>query len=423
MKTQFTLFASVLMISICICLVGCQEEDNDSDSTNGNNSSDTTARDDINWNEFGPYAVISLVGESYFLGVVDSLSIGAFTQSKSVETDGIYTSVYKNRIYVMPVYYSGGTKIHVYTVGSDNTLSMFGTIPVPANSGPGGILFVDSQTAYVPLTIDGRILKFNPSTLSITGEIDLRPYAVGSSKTSNDDNSPEPTSLVVRDGKLYAALGQSYNNMQMGRPVMQVAVVNMETNTVDKIISDSTSGLSMPGSMVNEGGFMFEDENGDLYLLGSGSWGWVEGQSAGFLRINAGETKFDPSWKLDFSDLSLTVTGGVIDYLHFATYAGNGIVYGSAHVPADESDPVDWVNDRCYTHVKIDVWNNTVEVLPLPPTGAYGSDLTTDSGYLIAPMYTDAGSGIYVYNPVTNQIVGDLIVRSEGSIGSIRHMD
>ena len=401
------------LLGLLIVCTACEE-----DTTSDNAGSDK-------WSELGPYAAVSYLGESMFLGVIDSLAMGVYDQSGSYEIEGMYSINYYNRkLHVPPSLQGGGTSVHVYKVGDDNVLTAADDIiDVPSGSGPGGILFVSETKAYLPLAISGHILEFNPSTFEVTDDIDLQKYAVGAEDASEDDNSPEPGSMAIREGKLYVALSQAYNSMMTGRPIVQVAVLDAETHEVEKVISESESGLTMPGSMEESRGNFFVDENGDLYVGCKGSWGWVEGHKSGYLRIKSDETAFDSTWKMDFSEYDIDVTGGKIDYLQRAIYAGDGIVYGVAHVPGAEGDPVDWIHDRCYSYVKVDLRNQTVETIALPSTTAYSADLLIDGDYLIASGHTDEGTGIYVLDMSTGEVVGNPALETQGDVTTLRKID
>jgi hypothetical protein len=419
MQVKLTTCAKYIasLLALLFLNTACNEDENDTTTPGGPN-------DTSSWTGTGPYGVISFVGDSYFLGVLNSLNAGTYTQSNAVESDGMHSMQYFNgKIYVPPHYLMGGNNVNIYTVNKNSTLTHENAIPVPIGSGAGPIHFVNATRAYLPLVASGYIWEFNPTTLAVTDEIDLRSYAVGTSESANDDNSPEPITMISRNNKLYVSLSQSYNNLEMGRDVAQVAVINMDTNQVEKIISDTTRGFTMPGTMAGSSGAMFFDEQGNLYVNFIGSWGWVEGQKAGFLRINTTTNEFDTTWDIDFSNIPLNLPGGKIDYLNRMVYAGNGVVYGAAHVPGAESTPVDWVHDRCVSYVKVDMFNKTVEVLPFPATSMYGAALTMDGDYLVVAEYNDSGTGLYVYDTVSQTVVGSPAVTTEGSVMLIRKLE
>lgn len=59
------------------------------------------------------------------------------------------------------------------------------------------IIFANDTKAYaVTCASRGQLIVFNPSTMSVTKEIDLSPYAEG-------DKDPDGGNGIVRDGKLF----------------------------------------------------------------------------------------------------------------------------------------------------------------------------------------------------------------------------
>ena len=410
-------FSCSMFFAALLLFVACENDDDEKND-------EVEVSDE--WSGTGPYGIVSYVGKSYFLGVLGSLNAGTYNQGNAVEVDNMYSLNYFNgKIYFPPHYAQGGTELKVFGVNANNTLTLEDTLTVPAGAGALPIYFISATRAYMSLLVSGYIWEFNPATLEVINKIDLRSYAVGSSDSADDDNSPEPAGMVSKNNMLYVAFYQAYNSLQMGRDVAQVAVINMDTNEVETVITDSDRGFSMPGSyaLSNQDGMMFIDENGDVYVNCTGGWGWVEGQKAGYLRIDTTTNTFDAEWEIDFSNITLDVAGGKIDYIMRAVYVGDGVVYGVAHVPGAESDPVDWVNDRIMSYVKVDVWNQTLEALPLPATSMYGAALTLDGDYLVMSEYTDQGTSLYVYDTVSETVVGSPAVTTEGSVMLIQKLE
>jgi hypothetical protein len=416
------------VLALCLCVgalvhfvAACDEENDASDDKTKHSNIDSTK-----YKGMGPYAVLSYVGDSTFLGVLDSLTWGDYTVKETHEVASQSFTHHDGKVYVFPYPYGGETDIEIYRVTAEGGLEWESALSTPAGAVPSDMLFVSDERAYLSLSEAGLVWEVDLDTLEEIAEIDLTEYAVddGDSDTPTD-NSPNPSNLAVKDGKLYVTLSQSYNEMKMGRDGMYVAVIDMETNTVEEVIEDLDRGFSYAGRFSATGNATFLDENGDLYVSAVGSWGWVDGQKAGFLRINAGETEFDPDWEIDFSDYDLSIDGETVktDYLHFSVYAGDGIVYGSGHIPAHESNPPEWVTDRNYSLVKVDLYNQTIETLPLPATTAYASDMTMDGDLLVAPLFTGAGAGVYVYDPATGDAVTEPVIQTEGTMGGIRKID
>ncbi len=410
-------FSAVLLVAAAMLAttLACEDDDHGDDPTADAGSNDELAG-------MGPYAVIVTAGESSrFLGIIPSLDIGTFTLDKAIESEGFVFFVQNRRLFVMPGPAAGAEVAEVYDIQGD-ILVPAGNIDAPPGAFPTDILFVDATTAYLTLMNLGRVWRINPTTLEKTGEVDLSMYAIDDDDPETPpDATPEPTSMAIKDGKLYVVLSQSYNNMMMARDGVHVAVIDPVTLTVEKVIAETNRGFAYGGRMGSTGTSTFVDERGDLYISAIASWGWVPGQKAGFLRIRAGETEFDPTWEIDLSQHPLVLDGesATGSYINFSVYAGNGIVYGSLHIPALESDPVDWVNDRMMRMVKVDLYNRTVEPLPVPATSMYANALTVEGGKLVVPLFTDAGDGIYVYDPATGVPATQPVMVSHGSIGYI----
>ena len=410
----------LICLASASAVAACDEE------TGANSKQSGDVKANKAYKGMGPYAVLSYVGESTFIGVLDSLTGGDYTLGEAIEADAMAFSYHNGKLYIPPNHNGDGTDIEIYEVRKNGQLVPDGKLSTPAGAKPMDILFVSDDRAYVSLIEAGMVWAVDLNTLEATAEIDLTEFAVDDGDPDTPtDNSPEPSNLAVKDGKLYVTLSQTYNSMMMGRDGMQVAIIDMETNTVESVTEDTERGFAYAGRMGGTGGATFVDENGDLYVSAVGSWGWEPGQKSGFLRIKAGETEFDPDWEIDFSEYDLEIDGETLktDYLHFSVYAGDGIVYGSGHIPAHESNPPDWINDRNYNLVEVDLYNRTVEALPLPATSAYASDMVMDNGLLVAPLLTKAGAGIYVYDPATGDAVKKPVLSTEGTTGFIRKID
>ena len=391
---------------------------------------ETNSNDDIDPDpgpaaSLGPFAAASVVENIRYLGVIPSLGIGTYSLDNAVEGAGALISVYQNKLYALPDLETGGTVVEVYRIeGADLVLE--GTIDTPEGSTPTDILVVDDTKAYMALPGIGFVWEIDLETLETVDEIELTGYAVDDDDPDTPaDANPEPTAMAVRDGKLYVVLSQLYNALMMGREGVYVAVVDMETNTVEKVISDERGGYAYGGRPGGTGSEAIVDENGDLYISTKASWGFVSGQKGGWLRIPAGEEAFDPDWEMDLATFDLDIDGETVnaDYPNFSVYAGGGIVYASVHIPAYDSDPPDWANDRSLGFVKVDLYNRTVDPLPLPTSNAYAGGVTMDGDYLAATMYTDEGTGIHVYDTVSETVVASPAVVTDAPVYVLVNVD
>jgi hypothetical protein len=375
----------------------CEDEDNENDDAQDLDDNKPKLKG-------GPYAMLSFVENSFFLDVMDSLNIGTYSLKNSHEVWGHNVFCYDGKVFITTDPSSGNADdMEVFTVGDDNSLTHTDTMVVDEDSGLSDLLYLNENEAYISLHLSGKVLKINPTTFETLAEIDLTHLAIGEDGVDmSDDNSPEPANLTIRDDKLYVVLSQSYMDVWMGRPGMHVAVIDMETNTLETTISDEERGYAYAGHPGGTGSSSFLDENGDLYISAVASWGYDPEQKGGMLRIKAGEEVFDPDWEFDLTEKPVMFEGQEVEVVYFSAmaYAGDGIAYAKGNMPAFFSDPPDWT-DRVDGVFKIDLINNTLEALPLPRTTEYSPDLILDGDLLVMPMQAESGNGVYIYDTVT----------------------
>jgi hypothetical protein len=96
--------------------------------------------------------------------------------------------------------------IRRYARQDDGSLLPSGELALSQNNQAGlaNILFLSDTKAYASLTMENKIAIFNPTTMQITGGIDLaKPeYGVGSA-------TPNPAGMLERDGKVFCRLLRS----------------------------------------------------------------------------------------------------------------------------------------------------------------------------------------------------------------------
>ena len=315
---------------------------------------------------------------------VQSGHIGNNNGTEINPSEGIYT--YKGDVYT-----SGSMKdgyLKKYQV-EGNTLTKVGEINTGEFTIPTSYTFVSDTKAYIALAGAGKMFIINPTTFEKTGEIDLSQYAIG-----EGDINPEPADAVVRDGKLYVALTQidSFQTYAC-RGVASLVIIDIATDTVDKHITDDRtcgSGLLSP----NNG--MVIDENGDIYVNNTASFGYVAGFEAGFLRIKNGESDFDPDFFFSINQMTTDVEGGLSTYAYNHTYAENGDIYTTVFVPALTSNPPNYAEDRNYVPYKLNMHNMSAQKVDLPATSGWSSYVFM---YNNAPMYVlstkNNGNGLF----------------------------
>ena len=204
---------------------------------------------------------------------------------------GAYPVIEGNDIFVFPGYMGDSKNELVKYTRVNGRLSKTGTMKLPPNSSATNIVFASAEKAYLSMAGLGRIAIFNPITMVQKGEIDLSSLGVS-------DNNPDPSAMLLRDGLLYVGLSQMVGGWvpPQDRPYSDIAIIDTQTDKLLKMITDKTSGISMPTRPIDRYS-IFMDEKKDIYISCVGAFGMVKGHNAGILRIKAGETEFDPTYR------------------------------------------------------------------------------------------------------------------------------
>lgn len=279
------------------------------------------------------------------------------------------------------------------------------------NSIPSNIIFLDDNKAYVVLLGTGELLVFDPSDMSSGGRIDLSSYALG-----DGDTNPEPSSGVIRDGKLYLALAQIDNlvtwKCQAGASVL---IIDIVTDMVEKHIQDDRACLSGP---VEPSHGLVLDELGDIYVNQQGSFGFYPGLVAGYLRIKNGTDEFDPDYFFNLSALNLPgVPGEATSNSYHDIYDRDGLLYTNLAIPALVSNPPDFVNDKNLMPYRLDLRNQTATALDMPATVNWAGEVMKYGDKIVFGMLTATGTGLFSYDPSSGTDIGDQqpFITTEGS--------
>lgn len=363
----------IILGVLCFIFVACL------DSTKSNEESEAPGR----------YAVISNLEKSAFVSLLSDLKSGKHDNSNGFEV-GVFPYGYVYKDYVFVTQNMSSDEMLRFRRNSQGKLESAGKLNLGQGVFPADIAFVSDEKAYVSLNQAGKLTVFNPMTLAKIKDIDL-----SGSKYATGDNNPDPTTMLVHQGKLYVALLQSKDQVSAHNEVSMV-VLDLAADTVMAFMRDTTR-FSMPGRY-GEQNALFADEAGDIYVYCLGGYGYAPGQKHGFLRIRKGEMKFDPDWSWDLSTANFQVKNSKIDHLNFLYHAGMGIVFGAANVPALASNPPDYVKDKTYQIMRFDLKSKTATIIPLPLGNGYSGDMLIDGDQLIVGIGATAGSGLYQYD-------------------------
>ncbi|MEM0962370.1 MAG: hypothetical protein AAGK21_07560 [Bacteroidota bacterium] len=312
-----------------------------------------------------------------------------------------------------------GDEMTRYVRGADGALTETGRLTLPAGGVGSNVVWASDTRAYVSLLFAGQIIAFNPQTMTEIETLDLTTLGIARNPANPDDTNPEPGVMLVSGGKLYVGLQQFVAPFASANGI-DVAVFDAATGAFERVISSDNSAA--PGRY----GFnqtMFVDENGDLYVYGIASFGFVPGQRPGFLRVRSGETEFDPTYFLDTSAISLPVEGGATGTLNGMVYGGDGFVYGTIEVIAGRSNPPNFLTDFNWQPVRFNLAQRTGEVLPVPIGNGFSTGVGLIDGQVLFGLSTEAASGIYAYDIATGQAGSDPIVTVSGQLQAVLGFD
>jgi len=237
------------------------------------------------------YAVSNVAGaypgQTTYVQGVANLNISTLDNTNAAESPGFASQwTYDGAVYLTS--FGAPATITKYTFDAAGKAVVSGKLVVPGANTFSSVEFVSKTEAYA--SVGGglaRIVKFNPTALQITGEINLSAF------TKPGAASVYYLGMKARDGKLF--LGIQYFNASFD-PLADsayVGVIDLAAGKTEKLLADGrTSNIFLAGSSVS--GFAL-DAAGDLYIQGQGS-----GKApSGILRIKKGATGFDADYFFD----------------------------------------------------------------------------------------------------------------------------
>ena len=302
-------------------------------------------------------------------------------------------------IYVFPDY-MGGTELKLkrYVLNGDNQLELKGSMPLPANSSAAIVVEANAEKAYVCCQSLDFIIAFNPQTMKEISRIDV-------SSLRNEGLAAYPGALYIRDGILYIALEQYNSQWMPSENALEMALYNVSDDTFIKKIRNTSLGLCGPTRPVDNQS-IFEDENGDIYINCTGSFGYIPGLNSGMARIKKGETEFDESYRINFAETK--VSGLSCDYLNvllMCRYAGNGKMYAYGYAYALDPDNPNSFLARIGVPVLIDLYKKTVKVIDgLPLSNGHGVAMGRHGNKMVYGSANDEYNGFSTVDLTTGKV-------------------
>lgn len=362
----------------------------------------------------GDVAIITRVGApdrdgSAWLQLIDGVNPKNITNKNAYQVPWGGAPVrYKDELYTLPDYSPTGSLIMTKWKKVGLKLVKSGEMELPAQSYAQGIAFASPTKAYVSTWL-GKMLIFNPQNMTITGEIDLLPYVAEGIPTSL------PGGIFLTGNSLYVPLVQVNRNWQpVTEPAVEVAVINTQTERVEKVIKETTSGLS--GGPYQSSETTFFDEKGDMYMMCSGAYGTDANYKTGFLRIKNGESDFDPDYKWVLNDQEIIGDPHKCIWLEVTAYGGNGKVYGMVDIPEYRKDPkvANWNEDKSVLAVEMDLYAKTMRKLDIPLSTSLAAVIAKYKDLIVFGNISEHENGFYTYNPKTGETSKGAVIKVIG---------
>ncbi len=348
------------------------------------------------------------IGGAAYMQLINNIDAATYTNKTAIGTSFAITPVVRgNRVYVLPGWFENSNLLKIYKA-EDGKLVEDGHVELPAKSGVNAMEIVGNKI-YVSYWFMGKIGVIDRNTLKVIKEIDITKYAVG-------DKNPDPAQMVERDGILYVALCQVKAGPPMSdpkRPMVDVLLIDTKKDEPIKMITADNVNMSEPSKPEADDYSMFIDEKGDIYINCISGFGFI-GHDAGFLRIKKGETDFDKSYIFKVNKTPIEGEANKASYIAKIRYAGNGILYATADVPAYYSKPPKFAEDKVMFPVKIDLRNKTIKRLGKPVSSNFGFAVSLYQDKVIFGLATKTDKGFFVYDPKTGKMSDKAIIQVTG---------
>ena len=313
-------------------------------------------------------------------------------------------TVQGKNVYIFPDY-MGQSKaaLQRFVIDANHQLVKAGEMMLPAGSAASQVIEVNDHTAYVSCQNLGKVLVFDFKQMKQTGEIDLNSLSGAGVRVG-------PSCMIVRDGKVFIALSQFNAQWMPAKNSIEFAMVDAQTNRLEKHIKNESLGLAFPSRPIDSG-TLFMDEKGDIYFACIGSFGLVPGINAGFARIKKGETDIDPTYSIRLDQTNIEGLNIKADNVASLKYAGNGIAYG--HVSSNTLDPSATANPysaKTSVAVAVDLYHKTITAIKgIPVSSPHGLAITKYNDVIIFGCSSDNATGFFYYDTKTKRARGPVI--------------
>ncbi len=315
---------------------------------------------------------------------------------------------YKNWLFKMFNTAANEKGIERLNVATDGTITA-GTFLKTNNTINGsGNFVIENETSgfYWDADKPFMIQKFNPTTLSRTGEMNFETNIKKTDAGINNQSIGQHF-LAVKNGKLFADVHYGKNTgAQSGMfddffTGIYVAVIDIATGAYEKTITyNNTGGITY----INDNEMFSFDTNGDLYIVTQGRSA-IGGKSK-LLRIKAAATDFD-TWELDMDEIKeVATTPG--NYKFVTVFANNGKLYTTIPTVSLTGGPTGNINFS-------EIWEfYVVDAATKARTKISGIPAVTNPGAAYGTQLLD-GKIVFRVNAPTQNINGYYELNSAGT--------
>jgi len=389
-KTLF--YSAAMLCGVALMVTSCDKENNGSDDEElpggkGHILLEPTVKNDD-----------GASGSSYLLQIQDFGSEVKFDNAIQIGFSATF-SVYGNDVYMFPGEMVKSSQLLTRFERSEEGLKAVATYQILPGSSPYTLLKINDRKSYIPLYGQGNIQIVDSKTLKLKGEIDLSKYAFS-------DQCADPAMGIIRDNLMYLTLDQIGPTWMPFENYRQtdVAIIDINADTVVKVISETQSGLCFPTRPFLPG-MIFMNEAQDIYIACTGYFGYDPSYlKNGFVCIPAGQTEFDPSRSWDISN---TVIEGTDNWkpatVYNSCYMGNGKLL--AYVGLIELNGDNPYTARNTMAVVIDLNNKTIsKINGIPYTDGHSCSIEKYQDKYYFAAYGVDKSGVFSYDPANGAV-------------------
>src|SRR5688500_1750025 len=183
------------------------------------------------------FGVVANVERSAFVGVWDGELSGQYNNSLAFEV-GTYPDLYVSGKNLIVPQNNSSDEVLQFVLGADGKLTPQGSLRAAPQSQPAAVIFASPEKGYVSCMNSGRVIAFDPNSMTKLGEIDFTGQGFGVDEETTEDDNPDPGAMALRDGKLYVTLAQKKNQV-LSHPGMYVAILDAATETIQEVVNDT----------------------------------------------------------------------------------------------------------------------------------------------------------------------------------------